>query len=335
MRNTIFAVLGLTSAFVTHAQSNVTVFGSLDLNVTYAKAGSRHVTGMDQGGYMLPSRIGFRGTEDLGGGLSAGFWLEAAVLPDTGTTQSAFFGRRSTVSLTSQQFGEIRLGRDYTPAFWNISQFSPFGTVGVGGSSNLIDGWPLGSNGAKTLSRASNSIGYFLPKMQLGIYGQLSYAAGENVDGAKYLGGRIGYASGPLNIAAAYGQTKMTAGDYKTVTLGGTYDFGVVKAYANYFQQKLNSYKQTNVLIGAALPVSSVGTVKASVAQSKVSGTDDKANQIAVGYTHQLSKRTTLYTAYSHISNKGNSAYVTADVSPEGASGQNSQGVQFGINHAF
>ncbi|MEQ6471185.1 porin [Comamonas sp. wu1-DMT] len=91
MRNTIFAVLGLTSAFVTHAQSNVTVFGSLDLNVTYAKAGSRHVTGMDQGGYMLPSRIGFRGTEDLGGGLSAGFWLEAAVLPDTGTTQSAFF----------------------------------------------------------------------------------------------------------------------------------------------------------------------------------------------------------------------------------------------------
>lgn len=335
MKSQIFALFGVTAALASHAQSNVSVFGSIDLNVTYAKAGNQHVTGMDQGGYLLPSRIGFRGTEDLGGGLTAGFWLEAAVLPDTGATQSAFFGRRSTVSLTSRQLGEIRLGRDYTPAFWNVSQFSPFGTVGVGGSSNLIDGWPLGSHGAKTLSRASNSIGYFLPKNELGIYGQLSYAAGENVDGAKYLGGRIGYAKGPFNIAAAYGQTKMAAGDYKTATLGGSYDFGVVKAYANYLQQKLEGYKQNYYLIGAAIPVSGAGTIKTSVAQAKVSGTPDKARQIAVGYDYKLSKRTTLYTAYSHISNKGNSAYVTADVSPEGSPGQNSQGVQFGINHSF
>jgi len=322
MKSQIFVLFGVTAALASHAQSNVSVFGSIDLNVTYAKAGNRHVTGMDQGGYLLPSRIGFRGTEDLGGGLAAGFWLEAAVLPDTGATQSAFFGRRSTVSLTSRQLGEIRLGRDYTPAFWNVSQFSPFGTVGVGGSSNLIDGWPLGSHGAKTLSRASNSIGYFLPK-------------NEYVDGAKYLGGRIGYVKGAFNIAAAYGQTKMAAGDYKTATLGGSYDFGVVRAYANYFQQKLEGYKQNYYLIGAAIPVSGAGTIKTSVAQAKVSGTSDKARQIAVGYDYKLSKRTTLYTAYSHISNKGNSAYVTADVSPEGSPGQNSQGVQFGINHSF
>ena len=76
---------------------------------------------MDQGGYMLPSRWGIRGTEDLGGGLYAGFWLESAVLPDTGAAQAAFWGRRSTVSLGSKDYGELRLGRDYTPTFWNIS----------------------------------------------------------------------------------------------------------------------------------------------------------------------------------------------------------------------
>lgn len=335
MKSKILALLGLTSAVVSHAQSSVTIFGSIDLNVTHAKAGSKHVTGMDQGGHKLPSRIGFRGTEDLGGGLSSGFWFEAAVSPGTGAAQSAFFGRRSTVSLISKRFGEIRLGRDYTPAFWNISQFSPFGTVGVGGASNLIDGWPLGTHGAKTLSRANNLIGYFLPKTSSGIYGQLSYATGDSVNGARYLGGRIGHENGPFNIAAAYGQTKTAEGNYRVATLGGTYDFGTVKAYANYFQQQINDYKQINVLIGASAPVTSVGTLKASVAQSRLSGSHDKAHQIAVGYTHRLSKRTTLYTAYSYIRNRGNSAYVTADVSPEGAPGQNSQGVQFGIDHAF
>ena len=335
MKTPLFALLGLGLSCASHAQSNVTIFGSVDLNMTWAKAGKHSITGMDQGGYLLPSRIGFRGSEDLGGGLSAGFWLEAAVLPDTGATQNAFFGRRSTVSLSSRQLGEIRLGRDYTPVFWNISQFSPFGTVGVGGNSNLVDGWPLGSQGAMTLSRASNSIGYFLPKNTLGIYGQLSYAAGEQVDGARYVGGRLGYERGPFNMAAAYGQTRMAAGNYQTATLGGSYDFGRVKLYGNYFQQKLAGYRQSNVLMGAALPVGSAGTIKASFAHAKVSASADKAQQIALGYTHRLSKRTTLYTAYSHINNKGQAAYVTADVSPAGQAGQNSQGFQLGINHAF
>jgi predicted porin len=337
MKKALTVLFSLAASGTTLAQSSVTVFGSIDLNLTYSKAGRETSKAMDQGGYLLPSRIGFRGTEDLGGGLSAGFWLESAVLPDTGAAQGAMWGRRSTVSLAHKQYGELRLGRDYTPTFWNVSQFAPFGTVGVGGSSNIIDGWPLGLGSAKTLARASSSIGYFLPRNLGGIYAQAMVSAGEGVDGAKYQGARIGYESGPLNIAAAYGATDTAVGDFKTATIGGTYDFQVVKLFANYLQQKLPSDKQTNVLLGVAVPVG-VGTIKASAAESKRSGPGvdgDDARQFAIGYVHPLSKRTTLYTAYSHIKNDGNAAYVTGDSSPAGTPGEKSSGFQVGINHAF
>ncbi|RJF92709.1 porin [Noviherbaspirillum saxi] len=337
MKKQFFSLLALGLASTAFAQSSVTVFGSIDLNVTRSKAGSNSVTGMDQGGYLLPSRIGFRGTEDLGGGLSAGFWLETAVLPDTGASQGALFGRRSTVSLASKQYGELRMGRDYTPIFWNVSHFTPFGTVGVGGSSNIIEGWPLGLGSARTQSRASNSVGYFLPRTLGGVYGQLMFAFDEDVDGAKHQGGRIGYEAGPLNIAAAYGTTPAGGSDFKTATVGGTYDFGALKAYVNYLQYKLASDKQTNVLVGAAIPFGG-GTIKASIARSDRSGPGldaDDARQVAIGYVYPLSKRTTLYTAYSHITNDGNAAYVTADSSPAGVPGEKSSGFQFGINHAF
>lgn len=337
MKKSLAVLAALATSGAALAQSSVTLFGSIDLNITHARAGGKSITGMDQGGHLLPSRWGIRGTEDLGSGLSAGFWLESAMLPDTGAMQGAFWGRRSTLSLASKNLGELRMGRDYTPTFWNISQFAPFGTVGVGGSSNTVEGWPLGLGNAKTLARASNSVGYFLPRGLGGFYGQAMMAVGEGIDGAKYRGGRLGYEAGPLNIAAAYGVTDTALGDFKTRTLGGSYNFGVAKAYLNVLRNTRGSDKQSNVLIGVAVPVGA-GTIKASLARSDRSGPGvqaDDARQVAVGYSHALSKRTTLYTAYSHIANKGNAAYVTADVSPPGVAGEKSTGFQLGINHAF
>lgn len=337
MKKTLILLAGAAACGFAFAQSSVTLFGSLDLNLTYSKSGGQSMIAMDQGGYMLPSRFGLRGTEDLGGGLSAGFWLESAMLPDTGAVQGAFWGRRSTLGLTHQRFGELRMGRDYTPTFWNVSQFAPFGTVGVAGSSNLIEGWPIGLGSAKTMARASNSVGYFLPRDLGGFYGQAMVSADEGVDGGQYRGARLGYASGSLNIAAAVGMTDTLAGDFKVSTLGGTYDFKVVKLYLNYLRQSLANDKQTHVLLGVTVPVGT-GTVKASVARADRSGPGvgaDDARQISVGHTHPLSKRTTLYTAYSHIKNEGNAAYVNADSSPAGVPGANASGFQVGINHAF
>src|SRR5688500_7091878 len=128
---TTFALLAVASAAAS-AQSTVTLFGVLDLNARYVKNGAVSLTSLSSGGGN-PSRPGLRGTEDLGGGLSAGFWLETGINPDTGTTSdsSRFWNRRSTVSLTSLQLGELRLGRDFTPTYSGYSNFDTFGSNGV------------------------------------------------------------------------------------------------------------------------------------------------------------------------------------------------------------
>src|SRR5206468_5947162 len=190
------------------------------------------------------NRLGFRGVEDLGGGLSAGFWLEAGMNNATGdagggsvnaanvanaTPSSQLFNRRSTVSLMGG-FGEIRLGRDYTPSFWNTVFGDVNGANGVGEGLNLVD-TALGS-GNTSFVRANNTVGYFLPSNLGGLYGQAQVAAGEGNDGNKYTGARVGYAAGPVDVAVGYGQTKastLLAGarnDFKVTNVGGSYNFG-------------------------------------------------------------------------------------------------------------
>src|ERR1700712_2596433 len=135
------AVLG-SFAGVASAQSNVTLFGVLDLSADYIKNGSTKLKTLDSN-QLSSNRIGFRGVEDLGNGLSAGFWLEAGMSNDTGAAGgnagapgTTFFNRRSTVSLMGN-FGEVRLGRDYTPIFWNYATFDVFGANGLAEGFNL------------------------------------------------------------------------------------------------------------------------------------------------------------------------------------------------------
>src|SRR5512137_1852988 len=167
------AVLG-AFAGAASAQSSVTLFGVVDVNMRYVNNDSTAYS-LSQDG-MASSRLGFRGVEDLGGGMKASFWLEGALGPDTGTGTSSYgsgsttgpgglmFRRRSTVSL-SNQWGELRLGRDYTPTFWNWTVFDPFGTNGVGAATNLVLGAELasqtsGGDAFGTLVRANNTVQY-------------------------------------------------------------------------------------------------------------------------------------------------------------------------------
>ena len=172
MKKSLLALAALTAfAGVASAQSSVTLFGIVDLSVNSVKNGSvsQKLQSSDQ---LNSNRLGFRGVEDLGGGLRAGFWIEGAMSPDTGGTGQTW-QRRSTVSLMGG-FGEVRLGRDYTTSFWNKTVFDPFGTNGLGSELNVES--TLGS-GATTLVRANNAVSYFLPAMG-GIYGQVQVAAG-------------------------------------------------------------------------------------------------------------------------------------------------------------
>lgn len=362
------AVLG-AFAGAASAQSSVTMFGVVDLNVRYVNNDATTYS-LSQDG-MASSRLGFRGVEDLGGGLKASFWLEAALGPDTGrgsgsfgngttTTQlpgggsftnenSFLFQRRSTVSL-SNQWGELRMGRDYTPQFWNWTVFDPFGTNGIGASTNLALEANLvqGSGGSYgTLVRANNTVQYILPNGVFGpgLYGQFMMAAGENALGNKMWGGRIGYAAGPFNVAGSYSDTDVS--DTVSGTnwnIAGSWDFGFLKLSGFYSQIDISGsvggvtrpdVGQENWYIGGSMPFGQAN-FKLSWGQSSGTGAGSArgAKQWAVGADYNLSKRTALYVTLAAINNNDTSAFRVAATSPLKA-GESSSGAEVGVRHTF
>jgi len=299
--------------------------------------------------------------------MTASFWLEGALNPDTGTNTGQTWQRRSTVSLAAG-WGEIRLGRDYTATFWNSTIFDPFGTNGVGSAGNLAFVTPAAPTGGAygTIVRANNMVGYFLPSgIAGGLYGQVQVAAGENSPGNKYFGGRLGYASGPFNIAGSYGKTQVTivstttpAGtidgdqDGTQYNFGASWNFGFMQLSGYYGNIEVGPASQDNWFIAAQAPMG-VWTFKTSYGavsrdQDGGVGVDgQKAWQWALGATYDLSKRTALYGTYSYISNDENggrgSAFVVGSLqsSASGApftvsnAGEASKGFQLGVRHSF
>ncbi|MDP9928171.1 porin [Variovorax paradoxus] len=385
MKKSLTALAALAVAGLASAQSSVTLFGVVDAGVTYQSATSRDATtgltskqskwSLANSGYNS-SRIGFRGTEDLGGGLAASFWLEAPITNDDGATGISTFNRRSTVSL-SGGFGEVRLGRDYTATFWNDTIFDPFGTNGSGSSViNTVSG-STGLNNAN-YTRASNMVGYFLPPNLGGFYGQLQYSLNENTrtsatdltaatssSAGRYVGGRFGYANGPLDVALAVGEnvavdTTSLTRKVQTINLGASYDFGPVKLFGelsnvkNKFDLAVgNSHDSYNgYLIGASMPVSA-GVIRASYSTVRydegavgITGEDPRAQKLAIGYVHNLSKRTALYATVARVNNRNDAAYTgslsAASTTGYGSAGvsytglpRSSTGYDFGIRHAF
>ncbi|MDY0748092.1 porin [Paucibacter sp. R3-3] len=342
----------------TAADSGVTVFGVMDNNVTYEKAGDRHMTTVGSSGNVF-SRLGFRGTEDLGDGMSAGFWLEMGLFSDSGTLlttstnnqgapAAGTFSRRATVSLEGS-FGEIRLGRDHTPTFWSTALFDPFGTGGGIGANHLY--FDSLVNGFKpTGTRASNSVGYFLPRNLGGVYGQLMFAVGElgagtaNAHDGDYSGARIGWTDGKFNGALAYGVTKYASGDYMQANLGLSYVFDAslnsLKLMSEIYSDSIGApaaggttQRGHGALIGFQLPVG-FGTVKGAYALYKTNAVNDpSSSRVSLGYVYNLSKRSSVYATAAHVSNRhGSTASLGGITDPLAGA---TSGVQTGITHVF
>jgi len=308
MKKSLIALAVLAASGAAMAQSSVTLFGVVDATYAYGNGSVANRSQLTNSGYNS-SRLGFRGVEDLGGGLSASFWLEAGLTNDDGRGGSTntnnqttganangglVFNRRSTVSLGGG-FGELRLGRDYTPQFWNLTVFDPFGTNGVGTTQTLnsiITG--------VTAVRASNSIGYFLPGKLGGFYGQVQHYRGENNSGAVTSGDgtgtgvRLGYAAGPLNVAIALSRTDYAAGDVRQNNIGAQYDFGVGKVMAHISRDQNGALDGRGWLLGGLFPVGA-GEIRAAYSRySTDAAGSPSSKKFALGYVHNLSKRTAL-----------------------------------------
>ncbi|HUG25994.1 porin [Piscinibacter sp.] len=345
-----------TVAIPAMANAQVTVFGVIDLAGRMVKnEGVGSVTSLASG-EGLTSRFGVRGSEDLGGGLSAGFHLESTVHADAGGagTGSQFWDRRSTVSLASKSLGELRLGRDFSPTYSNWGRYDPFGFVGLGRSGTFISGGPSGpiksafGTGPNTLVRSSNGVQYLLPAGLNGLQGGVFVAPGEGGTAAagldKFFGVRLGYGTANYEVSAATATTQndLTGNEkFKDNVIGGFFKFGGTKVSAAWRQFKILSAKQTNLLVGVTMPAGP-GAVKLSYNQAKLSGSADGvdiggngAGQLAAGYVYNLSKRSSLYATASRVSNDGTSKYTLAGGAPGIVAGGSSSGFEVGMTHSF
>lgn len=336
------------------AQSSVTLFGIVDAAYSH---GSGSVSSRNQltSGSSNSSRVGFRGTEDLGGGLSASFWLEAQFSTDTGTgvatnlnnqasgvatapagTQGLTFNRRSTVSLAGQ-WGELRLGRDYTGHYRNRVDTDPFSVVGVGATQVNV-----GTLAGQTSTRASNAIGYFLPAKLGGWFGQAQYYLGENSSGtATERNGsgyslRAGHAGGPLTVSGAYAVTRMASGDIVSTNLGVIFDAGPARLMGAVFRDKTESpitVTGEGYTLGAIVPVGP-GDIKVALSRyGSDTGAQPHTRKIALGYVHNLSKRTALYATYARVDNSGGATAALNGSTT--AANSRSTGYDLGIRHSF
>jgi predicted porin len=367
MKKSLIALAVLAASGTSFAQSSVTVWGVVDAAVSRGNGDVNSVTRLVGSG-ISSSQLGFRGTEDLGGGMKANFWLEAGLGNDAGTggatttnnsasgmgtastaggSQGLTFNRRSTVSL-SGGFGEIRLGRDYTPHFWNWTVYDPFGTNGVGTNRAMLSSVALGGTTGGTTGtsvRASNSVTYLYNHAAnatstggAGLHAAVQMYYGENLsnsatnkdgDGS---GIRVGYNAGPLSVAVGSGQTKFAAGNLKMTNFGAAYDLGVARVIGQITKDQLGTVKGDGMLLGVTAPMGA-GLVRASYSTYENKATTAETKQMAVGYVHNLSKRTRAYVTYASVDNSNGAAVALGGAT--GVANKASSGFDIGMTHSF
>ncbi|TAH43966.1 MAG: porin [Betaproteobacteria bacterium] len=346
------AVAGLVSV-PAFAQSNVTIYGVVDMGYKYLgdniDDGVKNRSAIDSG-ISGGSRIGFRGTEDLGNGLKAGFVLEQGINADTGTSAQggATFGRQSFVSL-SGGFGTVALGRQYTPAHALLAgNIDPFG-LGKGTVGSI-------ANFYVSEARLDNLAAYVSPNWGgFSVVAGYSFNAVGNEQSPKIDGAETDtrawviaptYKNGPLYVALNFHKLDpvMSGLDSTKVwDLGGTYDFGVVKVGAVYGQRKSDDAKIKQWALTGAVPVGAAGKVQVSYGQRKFDDSASiydgaKVSQWALGYEHALSKRTALYTTYAQQNQNEEQELAggtgIGDATDSGAAGYQ-RGFNLGVRHSF
>ncbi|MFC5519998.1 porin [Polaromonas jejuensis] len=291
------------------AQSSVTLYGIADISLGLVNDGAVRQAKIDSG-TLNTSRFGFKGTEDLGGGLKANFLLEQGFSLDNGaslndsqdgqTKLSQMFSRNAYVGL-SGGFGEVRLGKVWSAfdemngsanAAWD-SALSPSSGVFYAGA---IGGYT---------SNPRNSVIYFTPDMS-GIRGAFSYSLGENKTATVAAGSvaavNVKYASGPLFVVLGH-QTERVDGSVgmkKFTRLNANYDFGVAKLLVGVGRQSQADKATNDWTFGATVPVSNNVAISGGFAAStdNVAAGDIKRKGFGVATQYALSKRTALYAGY-------------------------------------
>ncbi|MEB0135225.1 porin [Actimicrobium sp. CCC2.4] len=354
-KSSLLLMLLGTAAGSAVAQTNVTIYGIADVGMVAERGGSAGSVTKLTSGVASGSRLGFRGTEDLGGGLAANFVLETGIAMDTGgfNQSSTAFGRQAFVGL-SGGFGGVTFGRQYTPQYVTLVLADPFATGLAGTAANLMP------NTGDAASRMNNAVKYVSPNLQ-GFTGELAYGFGEvagDTSASRQYGAAIAYANGPLAVRLGYHNrnndtaTVKNTSSAKDTLLALTYDLNVAKLHLGYGINKgVNSSPLRNttnpygslvaptastdsrdLLLGVTVPFGAHTILGSYIRKDDKNAVNQDANQWALGYRYAFSKRTDLYAAYARIKNDNGAGY-TVGSAIEAGSGD--KAFNLGIRHTF
>lgn len=305
-----------------HAQSSVQFTGIVDTFAGAMKmAGDANRQSVVDSSGLTTSWFGFKGTEDLGGGLKASFAVTSFIKSDTGAqgrfTNDALFSRDANVSL-SGDFGTVLLGRWMAPNFLPSVVGNPFGDSFTFSPLILHMNVPLFNGTGWTATTPadtgwSNQIVYSTPKLG-GFQANLQYQFGEvpGDNGKKNIGANFFYFGGPLTVTGFYerdqirnyplasGASTLIGATKKDWALHGAYDFGMVKPFLSYGQASADNTadKAKTVQLGASIPAGPAGKVLVDWVQTEKTLTSVKRKTATLGYDYNMSKRTDVYAMY-------------------------------------
>ncbi|MEY2837929.1 MAG: hypothetical protein RJB60_228 [Pseudomonadota bacterium] len=358
MKKTLVAVAALLAATGSFAQSSVTLYGVVDASLESVK-GDKTLTRVSSDN-LASSRLGFKGVEDLGGGLKANFVLESAVGVDTGSADATrFFGRAAWVGVSSG-FGDLRIGRQ------DSSIGALAGNTAILGGQAYDDFKIAGTFSGNAYRRLDNAITYVAPTFVPGLTAQVQYSTAgtglpatttpvaaattgnEASTGAgKAYGFSAQYAAGPFGAGLGYLSSKQAANASlkdTAVLVFGSYDFGAAKVVAYFEQDKTSKTAETTKLYGAkvVVPVATNFSISAGLSKAKnidktTANDKDDATILAIKAVYDLSKRTAVYGLFTNVSNQDAArAAINSSTGLSAANaGNNARGLAFGVKHAF
>ncbi|MBI2771706.1 MAG: porin [Burkholderiales bacterium] len=346
-----FLVAMLLAAFSVSAaaQNSVTIYGLADAGIDIQRGGAAGGVTKLSSGIQNGSRLGFRGTEDLGGGNAALFVLEMGISIDNGgaNQNGLAFGRQSFVGLRTTA-GTITAGRQYTAVNNSLCDIDPFGCGLAGTAGNLfsVGGTPTNlGNG----SRTNNAIKYATPAMGA-FSGELTYAPGEvagDQRAGRTVGGSLSYAADPFTLRFAHNAVVNPAGTStaKVTFIGGKYNAGFATFALGYAVNKNAFSANTNIanpdsrdyILGVSVPAGPGLLMASYIRKRDRTAAANNASQAALGYSYPLSKRTNLYTSYARISNTARNtvaaSFYTVGNAIDGGTGNSAFNV--GLRHTF
>jgi predicted porin len=282
---------GLVAAFAAPAMAqNVSVYGVIDQAVVNTDTDGAASTTALSGGVLASERLGFKGSEDLGGGLKAFFRLENAIDAGTGTN-NAGFSRGAEVGI-SGAFGSVKIGKfDLTAAEGIDSTVGQFGNV-------------TNASGIDSTNDKNDSIQYQLPAMG-GFTVQIGHSFGDgNGTGYDMNSASVGGKVGPANVYVGYQAVDVAGGENTAMSYGVKLPVGPATVGVYYGDaDNHSSADKTNTIVSVAMPVGSGLTAHAMIGTYTETGAND-ADKWALGVTKALSKRSTVYAAYQSDTSK-------------------------------